>query len=107
MIQCLDVALRGSMSLRPEVATFARGFFLPPGPRPSPSIGNGAEVSARANISYPCCDTPGHSCPGATEEAAMQHVAQTPTRYSVKAAAENLSRIHSLKSSSAACGKYA
>ena len=42
-IQCLDVVLRSSMSFRPDVVTFARGFFLD-NPRMSKPIGNGAEV---------------------------------------------------------------
>ena len=44
-IQCLDVVLRSTMSLKPvsEVAAFAQSFFIPPSP--SIPIGRGAEVS--------------------------------------------------------------
>ena len=60
-IQCLDVVLRSTMSLKPvsEVAAFAQSFFIPPSP--SIPLGRGAEVStslfhlltARAH-SIPC-----------------------------------------------------
>ena len=43
-IQCLDIVLRSSMALRPDVATFARGFFFTE-PQFCSSIGNGAEAS--------------------------------------------------------------
>ena len=42
-IQCLDVVLRSTTSFRPDVVTFARGFFLDNRQMSKP-IGNGAEV---------------------------------------------------------------
>ena len=44
-MQCLDIVLRFSMTMRPDVASFARGIFLSD-PRHCNPIGSGAEVSA-------------------------------------------------------------
>ena len=53
VVQCLDIVLRSSMSLRPDVATFARGVFLSD-PRFCKSIGDGAQVNTQAFILQIC-----------------------------------------------------
>ena len=52
-MQCLDIVLRFSMTMRPDVASFARGIFLSD-PRHCNPIGSGAEVSAILAAAIQC-----------------------------------------------------